>query len=82
MPSITDAFLITGCYQDSLIRAAIFTIAALIAGMINEQPDCYLYQLRARNRVIPDANTRPEVFQQTFPTANKKLNLLSSRNPA
>jgi signal transduction histidine kinase len=76
---IADTFFTMGTVTlDSIIRACMFVIVALIVGMTAEQSYCYRDQLVSRNRELEEANSRLESTQSAFQSANRKLNLLSS----
>lgn len=75
---VADTFLVMGTITpDALIRACMFVIVALIAGMTVEQSRCYRDQLIARNRELEDTINQLGSSQDAFETANKKLKLLS-----
>ncbi|MCX6684376.1 MAG: HAMP domain-containing sensor histidine kinase [Methanoregula sp.] len=76
---IADAYLTMGIISpDSLVRACMFVIVAVVVSHIAEQMNCYRDQLVSQNRELLEINTQLESSQKAFEIANKKLNLLSS----
>ncbi len=63
---------------DALLRALMFIIVAFVVGTIVEQMTCYYMTIVEQNRELTEINTRLDLSQKAFETANKKLNLLSS----
>jgi signal transduction histidine kinase len=63
---------------NAVIRALMFVIVAFVVGLIVEQMNCYRDQLLERNHELTEINSRLELSQNAFETANKKLSLLSS----
>lgn len=66
------SIIITGTFPyDSLIRALMLFIVALVVGTLADYRDSCHYE-------VIDRNSELKASQQAFETANKKLNLLSS----
>ena len=69
---VVVAIIITGVFPfESLIRAAMLFIVALVVGTLAEYRNTCHYE-------VVDRNSELHASQQAFETANKKLNLLSS----
>jgi signal transduction histidine kinase len=68
---IVAMIITTGFPFDSLMRATMLFIVALVVGTLAEYRDTYHYEVVDRNRELHSS-------QQAFEAANKKLNLLSS----
>ncbi len=71
-------FIVGIISPDAILRTCMFVIVAYVVGLIAEQIHCYHDQLTDRNRQLTEMNTRLELSQNAFETANKKLNILSS----
>jgi signal transduction histidine kinase len=63
---------------DSLLRAAMLIIVAMVVGSIVERMNCYYRTLEAQNLDLREVNERLTESEGAFEIANRKLNLLSS----
>lgn len=76
---VTVTYIALGVISaDALTRAVMFCIVAFVVGTIVEQMNCYRDLLEEQNLELKETNSRLDLSQKSFETANKKLNLLSS----
>ena len=76
---VAVTYALSGAFSpDSLLRAVMFCIVALVIGTIVEQMKCFNARIIVQNQELKDLNDTIRREQAALETANKKLNLLSS----